>query len=426
MKLSRHKQPEIELVTGITPVNPEKVLLDNGIPVYLIDTSDQDLVKVEFLFRAGRWFEDKILTADFTNKMLTEGTESLSSKEIADKVDYYGAHLETSADKDMGYVTLYTLNKHLEHTLPVLADVIMNPVFPEMDLDILKQNRKQNFLVNDEKVRYMAKRKFSGLIFGKDHPYGKTFEKEDFDNIQQKDLVEFHHNLYTSKNCKIIASGKIKSDLVQQLNKMLSGFNGKKVEFEFPDYSINTNGQDRKNKIRKKSAVQSAIRIGRALFNKNHPDYAKLKILNMVLGGYFGSRLMTNIREDKGYTYGIGSAIVSLQQSGYFFIASEVGSDVTNDALKEIYYEINVLQQDLIPEEELDLVKNYTLGSLLRSLDGPFAMSDNFKSLLEYGLDFSYLQSFVETIKSVTAEELRELAQKYLETNKLSELTVGD
>lgn len=161
------------------------------------------------------------------------------------------------------------------------------------------------------------------------------------------------------------------------------------------------------------------------MFNKTHPDFQKLRILNTVLGGYFGSRLMTNIREDKGYTYGIGSAIVSLKHSGYFFIASEVGSSVTDEAIKEVYKEIEILQNDLVSTEELQLVKNYMAGSILRSLDGAFQLSENFKGLVEFGLDFNYINRYMETIKEVSAEELRDLAQQYFAKDSLFELAVG-
>lgn len=424
--IERHIQPKIEFVEGILPGEPEVVNLDNGIPVYLIDTKGQDITKIELLFEAGKWHESKRLTANFTNKMLKEGTSSLPSGEIAEKIDFYGAHLETSSDKDMGYVSLYSLNKYLDQTLPVLADVVSNPLFPQEELEILRQRRKQRFIVNNRKVRYLAKRKFNSLIFGNEHPYGRTFETEDFKEVTRDDLQQFHRDYYNSANCKIIVAGKIRPDFIQLLNKHFSSFNGSKIQNENP-FSLNGDPQaGQKNNIRKEDAVQSAIRIGRVLFNKKHEDFSRMKILNTVLGGYFGSRLMTNIREEKGYTYGIGSAVVSLQHSGYFFISSEVGTDVTQAALKEVYHEINKLQQDLIPAEELGLVKNYILGSFLRSLDGAFAMSENYKGLLEYGLDYNYYQDFINLIRSITPEELRDLACKYLDPKMLTELTVGN
>lgn len=423
--INRQKQPKIELVEGIRPTEPKVVYLDNGIPVYLIETKGQDIIKVELLFESGKWFEDKPLLSNFTNKMLKEGTTDLSSAGIADKIDFYGAHLETSSDKDMGYVSLYSLNKHLEQTLPVLADVVTSPLFPEEELETLRHRREQRFIVNNQKVRNVAKKEFNSLIYGAGHPYGKSIEKDDFGKISISDLKIFHKNYYTAANCKIIAAGKIRPDFIELLNKSFAGFNGTKVEEAGQVKNDRQFPGNIKKKIQKEDAVQSAIRIGRVLFNKKHEDYARLKIMNMVLGGYFGSRLMTNIREEKGYTYGIGSAVVSLQQSGYFFISSEVGTDVTTDALKEVYHEINVLQQDLVPKNELSLVKNYTLGSLLRSLDGAFARSENYKGLLEYGLDYNYFQGFIDVVNSITSTEIRDLACKYLNPADLTELTVG-
>jgi predicted Zn-dependent peptidase len=426
MAINRQIAPNIEFVEGISPVEPEVVVLDNGIPVYLIHSSSQDLVKVELLFEAGKWHEERPLIATFTNKMMKEGTSSMTSAQIADRIDYYGAHLEATSDKDMGYISLYTLNKHLPSTLPVLASVVKSPSFPANELETLRQNRLQRFIVNTEKVRFLAKRKFSAMIYGPDHPYGRSFEQDDFTNVSREDLQKFHAARYTADHCKIIAAGKIRDDLIALLNEHFSDFNRKSTLNGQPGSVNMTAKEGVKNKINKADALQSAIRVGRVLFNKTHPDYARMKVLNTVLGGYFGSRLMTNIREDKGYTYGIGSGIVSMQQSGYFFIASEVGAGVTDDAVKEVYHEIDRLQQDLIPGDELELVKNYMLGAFLRSLDGAFALSENYKGLIEYGLDYDFLRKFVDIIRTVTAEELRELSRKYLSMGNLSELTVGN
>lgn len=424
MEINRKTKPEVKLIDSLNIHHPEIFHLDNGVPVYLIDQATQDIIKVEFLFDAGSRQEEKILTASFTNRMIKEGTKSFTSNEIADKIDYYGAHLEASSDKDTSVLTLYSLNKYIDETLPVLAEVIRQPVFPKKELKTLKLNRKQNFLVNNEKVRYVAKRKFNEIIFGAGHPYGKLFHPSNFDNIEIEDVEQFYQQHYTASNCKIIVAGKIPKGFTQKLNSYFGDFNSSKpVSSDFPE--IISDHKLRNSFVEKPGAVQSAIRIGKVMFTKNHPNYQKMRILNTVLGGYFGSRLMTNIREDKGYTYGIGSAVVSLQKSGYFFITSEVGTSVTNDAIKEIYKEIEILQNELIKKEELQLVKNYMTGSILRNIDGAFQLSEYFKSLIEYDMDLNYLNTFMETIKSVSATELRDLAQKHLVIDSLFELTVG-
>jgi len=423
--INRKTEPGIHLIDEINFIKPQILNLRNGIPVYMINSGNENIVKIELSFPAGRWYEEKPLIASFTSKMLKEGTVSYNAAELADKVDYYGAHLGTSSDKDMAYVTLYTLNKHLEETLPVLADMVINPLFPEKELDTLRLNRKQHFQVNTEKVRYLAKRKFNEQIFGENHPYGRLFDLDDYDRIEAEDLRSFHRDRYSSNEAKIIVSGKIPDKLPDLLNTWFGDMYSETKPIQ-PDYKLNGHPVKPQIHVTKQNAVQSAIRIGKKLFNKTHPDYFKIKIMNTVLGGYFGSRLMTNIREDKGYTYGIGSAVVSLQNSGYFFIASEVGTNVTADAIREVYHEINLLQQDTIPQKELDLVRNYMLGSFLRSMDGAFAMAENVKGLIEYNLDYDFYNRFIETVQQITPAEIRDMAQKYLGKESLCELTVGN
>jgi predicted Zn-dependent peptidase len=180
-----------------------------------------------------------------------------------------------------------------------------------------------------------------------------------------------------------------------------------------------------KTLVEKSDAIQSAIRVGRILFNKTHPDYFKFQVLNTILGGYFGSRLMANIREDKGYTYGIGSGLNSLLHSGYFFISTEVGADVTTKALDEIHKELKLLREDLVSESELETVRNYILGQFLRSVDGPFALAEKFKAVYEFGLDYSYYDKYFHAVKTVTPAEIRDLANKYFQEKDLIECVAG-
>jgi len=423
-ELNRNFTPDIRPVEDINYQQPVIHQLDNGIPVYQLQTGTQDIVKIEFIFNAGLWYEQQALVSWFTNKMLKEGTKNFTANQIAEKIDYYGAHLELSADKDKAYITVYTLNKYLSEILSVVEDVIFYPLFPGNELFIKIQNKKQEYIVNSKKVRNLARWKFNELIFGENHPYGKFINADDYDLIKREDLIDFHQNNYFITDCKIIAAGNIRKDLIKILNKYFGKYTDQTHRKNQKISPVETSKLQMVH-YKKEDALQSAIRIGKELFNKKHPDFLKLKVLNTILGGYFGSRLMTNIREDKGYTYGIGSAIVSMQHSGCFFIASEVGAEVTQNAIDEIYHEIDVLQNEKVPESELNLVKNYMLGSFLRSIDGPFALSENFKGLLEYGLDYNYLKSFVDIVKQINADEIQLLAQRYLDRNSLFELKVG-
>ena len=437
-RVNRKTPPGFKTVQTIEFIEAVENPLNNGMPLYLIDAGTQDLVSIELIFPAGLWHHSSPLLASTVNAMLNEGTSKYSSAEIAEKIDYYGAFLEMESGKDFAYISLYTLNKHLKNTLPLLGEVIKNSIFPERELEIYLQNRKQKFIVNNEKVGFVASKKFNEILFGNDHPYGHNVTLNDFEQLKRKDIVDFYDQFYKLDACRVIAAGRIPGNLIGLMNKHFGSSNRLKVVAETSVGSPGTQclgvgqedierslGPEGKHFIEKKDALQSAIRIGKKLFNKKHPDYMGMLILNTVLGGYFGSRLMANIREDKGYTYGIYSAVVSLQNSGCFFISTEVGVHVCNKAIDEIYGELKRLREELIPEEELTLVKNYMLGALLRSIDGPFALADKFKGIMEYGLDYGYYTMFIDTIKEITSVKLIDLANKYLQQEDMYQVVVG-
>lgn len=423
MSINRTMQPQIEIIDKLNQLTSTKTILDNGIPFYQINAGTQDLIKLEFNFKAGLYYQSKKLLASFTNKMLSLGTKSFSAFDIAEKIDAHGAYLDTSVDKDNATVSIYCLNKHLSNLLPLLQEIIYEPTFSEKEYSILLNKSIQEYSINLEKVKYIAAVNFTHLIYGNSHPYGLVTEKEDFEKIQLSDLRNFYNAHYNQNNCTIIASGKISTDLTSQLNKYFG--EDKKSISVTNSTKHNLDYSAQKHKIVKAGSLQSAIRIGKPIFNRLHPDFNKLSILNTVLGGYFGSRLMSNIREEKGYTYGIGSSLISMQNSGHFSIVTEVGAKFTDLAIEEIYKELKVLRTKKIPEEELTLVKNYITGQIIRSLDGPFALSDKLRMLIHYNLPTSYFQDFVEEINTTNSQNLIDMANQYLAPNSLTELVVG-
>ncbi len=423
--IDRKKSPAFNTVEKIEIIKATEQRLRNNIPVYSINAGTQELIKIEFLFSAGMYQQAIPLQAATVNTMLEEGTSKLNAAQIADRVDYYGAFLETGVSQDSASVVLYTLNKHLKSTLPVVEQIIKDSVFPQHELDTHIRNKKQTFLVNNQKVANVARKRFTELLFGEKNPYGINVKETDFDVINRSHLNDFYSTFYRSNNCKIIMAGKVDDDVLSLLDNHFGGNDWNSIsEINTKSLPIITSAEH-EHLILKEEAMQSAIRIGKVLFNKTHPDFQSLQILNTLFGGYFGSRLMSNIREDKGYTYGIGSGIASLQNSGYFFISTEVGVDVCKDALKEIYFEMNRLREELVPEDELELVKNYLSGMFLRSVDGPFALAERFKGIMEYNLDYDYFDRYIATIKAISASQLRDLANTYFDKNSMIELVVG-
>ncbi len=425
MTIDRTISPAFKTVEKIEMIRATEKRLRNNIPVYSINAGTQELIKVEFLFGAGMYQQKMPLQGSTVNAMLEEGTSKMNAAQIADAVDYYGAFLEVGVSQDNASVVLYTLNKHLKSTISVVEDVIKNAIFPEDELSTHLINKKQKFHVNNQKVATLARKRFTELIFGSKHPYGINVQESDFEVINKNHLIDFYKSFYGSNNCKIILAGKIDEDVFSLLDEHFGGTDWTGENVPKSNTIKIVSNPDREQLIYKEDALQSAIRIGKVLFNKTHPDFQALQILNTVFGGYFGSRLMSNIREDKGYTYGIGSGIASLQHSGYFFISTEVGVDVCKNAINEIYIEMENLRKELIPEDELQLVKNYLLGTFLRSVDGPFAMAERFKGILEYNLSYDYFDKYIATIKGVSASQLRDLANTYFDKESMIELVAG-
>lgn len=397
--------------------------LDNGIKVYEVNTSSEEVIKLEIIFHAGRWYEEKKLVSRATSSMLREGSKNRSAAVIAEHIDFYGGSIRFPSNLDTSHLQVYCLTKHLENILPVVSEILEEPLFPQKELQQYIQRSEQNLKVDLEKNDTVAYRQITEMIFGNEHPYGYNSSFKHFKELSRDDLIKHYQKNYVSDNCLIFISGKTKKNTIPLLNKYLGnsirkGFS-KKTEF------ISRPSQDLKWSMQKKDSLQSAIRIGKQLFDRHHPDYFKFFFLNTILGGYFGSRLMQNLREEKGYTYNIYSTIDAMLWDGYFMIGTEVHHEKRETALKEIYSEFQRLREEKVEEEELEMVRNYLLGTLLTAVDGAFNIADVTKTIVLNNLSQSYYQDLIQTIKSVTADDLQQLAQNHLQQESFYEVIVG-
>ncbi|HVZ95700.1 MAG TPA: pitrilysin family protein [Chitinophagaceae bacterium] len=401
----------------------KKSFLSNGVPVYYINDGAEEVAMIELVFNAGNYYENKNLVASAANQLLKNGTKSKSAFEINEHFEYYGAYLNRSCHHETAAITLHCLSRHLSELLPVIREILTESVFPEKELDIFKQNSIQRLLVNLKKSDFVAARLIDEYLYGADHPYGRISSVEAIRAITRHDLVNFFSNYYLKSSCRIFAAGKLPDDFENIVNT------------HFGDLALNESilpgafkvqpAEEKKYRISNDpNGVQGSVRIARPFFNKHHPDFKKAFILNSVLGGYFGSRLMSNIREEKGYTYGIHSYIQNHIHECAWVITTEAGRDVCEATVEEVYKEMKILREQLIDEEELLLVKNYMMGLNLGDLDGPFQVIARWKNLILSGLDEMYFYDSINTIKSVTAAELQEIANKYLIPEDFFELVV--
>ncbi|MGZ3754155.1 MAG: M16 family metallopeptidase [Mucilaginibacter sp.] len=422
--LQRNIAPEFKGIDNINLIRPEHTRFDNGCEVFCFNSGDLELVRIEWIFNNLSFDPAKPLLNMAVNTMLTDGTVKLSAAEIADRIDFYGAFLQVDYGFDHSQVTLYSLVKHLQHTLPVVVDILTASIFPQKELDTFIRNQQQKLKVNLEKNDVVARRTFNKAIFG-DTIYGFAAEPADYASLNREDVLLHFKKMYQPANCTIIIAGKIEGPTLTLLKEVF----GEQWDNTIPEIRISqlkpAPAVEHFYFKEKPGALQSAIRMGMPIFNRTHPDFPAVQVLNTVFGGYFGSRLMTNIREDKGYTYGIGSGMSSFKESGALFLATEVSADVCKAALSEIEKEITILKTELIPEDELSLVRNYMLGSLLGSLENVFSHADKFKNLHFSGLDYDYYDRYTHTIKTITSDELIKLANQYFDLGSFYKVIVG-
>lgn len=403
----------------------QKHTLSNGIEVYTVDMGSEEALMISWVFIAGNWYEDKKAVAAATNYLLKNGTSKRSAFEINEHFEYHGAYLNRSCYSETSELTLHCLNRHTRELLPVVAELITDAVFPEEELAIYQQNAKQRLKVNLQKSEFVAGRLIDAYLFGEAHPYGKYNNAADYDAIVREDIAAFYDKYYRKGRCVIFAAGQLPATLLADLEQhfgTLSLHNHRQEKKII--HTVQPAAQKKNHIINDPEGVQAAIRIARPFPNRHHPDFQKVMVLNSLFGGFFGSRLMANIREDKGYTYGIYSFLLNHIHDGGWMISTEAGRDVSEATIKEVYNEMALLREEPVDEEELLMTRNYMIGTILGDLDGPFQVIGRWKNLVLNDLDENYFYNSLEVIRKISAQELQELSNKYLNPDDFYELVV--
>lgn len=417
--LDRTIAPEIKEVEEVRFNYPKFQNVAENVPFFWINDVPNATARLDFYFDAGT-IRSKSLVASITAGMLFSGSNEKDSTVFHNLLDDAGAYHDISVTHEHAVVSFYGLNEQMIHIFRIFEEAMNAVVFPQSEFDEILNERKQKLQVSLEKVGVLAQREFQKSLF-EQTDYGRYANLEDFDKLIRSEIIDFFEQHYKRGLLKIVLVGEIPNhDVSYILNQSKKWVVNQKPQFqkEFLNKPATIH-------IEKKGALQTAIRIGKQLFNKEHVDYISFTILNTILGDYFGCRLMKNIREDKGYTYGIGSFVSELNHTGYFIIATEVGSDFTKLTIDEIRKEIELLQTELIEDSELQLVRSYLLGQILKSADGPYATMDLFISVQSHNLDLEFYNRYIHKVRTIKPEELREMARKYLSWETLSVITVG-
>ncbi len=427
MELDRTKQPSIRPMEPFQIQHPETYRMPNGIPVRVFRAGEEEVVRLDIMIRGGLWEQTQPLQAVFTSRMLREGTAQFSSVEIAERLDYYGAWLDVSSSTTHSFLTLYSLNKYFAQTFTLLVSMLREPLFPEKEFAVVVDGNRQQFLVNREKVEVLARKELNIRLFGPNHPFGRYAELEDYERLTTDALREMHRRYYCSKNCTCYLSGYVTDEIRKLVEAELGQAEWGSEEAVVPslDDRQPESWAGKRCYIERPDALQSAVRMGCFTVDANHPDFLKLRFMVTLFGGYFGSRLMKNIREDKGYTYGIGAGLVFYPYRSMLVVNTQTANEYADEVIREVGEEINRLQNERVSPKELEMVKNYVMGDMCRSYESPFSLADAYIFLETTSLSDDFYARAQQTVVDITADDVREMACKYLRKESFTEVIAG-
>lgn len=416
------RPPEMKMM--VRPELPaiNRYKLDNQLPIFELRAGIQPVLKIEILFRAGRPFEHKKQVARFTNHLMREGTIQMPGNDIAEAIDFLGSTLIISESMDYGGFVLYCLKKHIKKTLPILIDILIRPSFELDDLRKFKKNAKEKLIHDLGKNDFLAYREITDLVFGGDSSYGYNSNSSIIDAIEREDLIKHYESTYTASNAFAMISGKTDKKTMDYIMSELEKIpQGMKVD------SLYRNGlcaQPGLYKVASKKSHQSAVRLGKRAVLKQHEDFNGLYILNTILGGYFGSRLMHSLREESGYTYNVYSSLDTMLYDSAMLISMETDPAYVDQSIAQVNDELSALRNELVSEEELIMVKSYLSGYFLTALDGPLNASELVKSLLMDELDENSFERLIDLVINISKEEIQSFAQRYLSPESFITLVV--
>lgn len=402
----------------------EQFELDNGLKVIVVENHKLPRVSFSLTVDMGPFKEGEFAGhAEMAGQLLSAGTKSKTKAEIDEAIDFMGATLNTS------YRGMYaaSLRKHTENLLEIVTDVLLNPSFPEEEFDKIKKQTLSGLASSKDNPNAIASNVSSALRYGKDHPYGEITTETTVENITLQKCREFYKNYFLPNISYLIVVGDITAAEVKpMIMKHFSSW--KKQDYKKESFPAPKPPEKRSvDFVNKAGAVQSVIRITYPLDLKpGADDEIKTTVLNTMLGGYFASRLNANLREDKAYTYGAGSSLSSDEEIGHFTAAASVRNEVTDSAIVQFLYELERIRNEKADEDEMNLVKNYLSGSFARSLENPQTVARFALNTIRYGLPDDYYATYLEKLSAVTADDVREMALKYIHPDKAYVIVVGN
>jgi len=389
-----------------------------------MDGVDAPVLRVEMIWNAGRPFERKKLQAGATADMMMEGTRHRTAGELEAHFEQYGTSLAQPDLMDTANLAVSTILKQAERVLPVMAETIAEPAFGEASFRRFLKRRRQRLREGMSDNDTLAFRLISESVFGSDHPYGYNGYVGNYEALSLEDVRSFHQSHFHAGNATLYVAGRITEEVERLLEVTFGQLRGgeKATAPSLPA----TPADPRMLQVLRPRAQQTMIRRGRRGIDIRGEDYGGLVVLETIFGGYFSSRLMKNIREEKGYTYGIESELDTFRYDGSFGVSADVANENLGNVRREIDIEIDKLLQHPVPTAELDMVRAYLAGSFAMELDGPFGHGYRHRAALIKDYDpVALLANLDAAVRDISPVELLDLAQHYLSKGDDYEVILG-
>ena len=423
MHLDRSNAPEFIIPADFVLQAPQSRKLTGNRNLFFIPTPNLNAVKLEVISKSQRLSlpQKKSLVPSFTLQMLPEGTHHHSESQLSDFFDFHASEVHPMVTYSHEGMSLVTTKKHFFEVLPTFRSLFDQAVFPLENLEKKKSQRRLDIKLEREKTASRASQLFRKALYGEDHPYGSEINESHVDQISQQDLSDYFQNALLTET-EFFICGDLES---YELNKLVSEIDQipYRLEQKLPPLPLPSGTptlvEERVN------ALQSSIRIGSWSIPKSHPDFLAFSVFNTILGGYFGSRLIKNIREDKGHTYGISSSLAEIGDSNYWVIGADVQKSFRNEVVSEIYLEINKLATELISSDELEVVRNYLIGQMIGRFSSSFDLIDRFRAVHYSGLDFDFYMKKLAFLRAFSPEDILKIGEKYFSNPPFTEVVVG-
>ncbi len=388
--------------------NYRRIILNGHIDGLVIPDRQHPICSLEIIFRSGSWFEKNPGVSFLTGKMILEGTNSKNGEEIALAFEYLGTHIEIQTTADDSRIRLFATQKHIDSSLALLREILFTPSFPKYEFEVIKNLKAEQIKMQLAKNTYFASSYFNQLLFGEDHPYGRYLKVNEIHERSLSEIKKFFQ-LEFQNDPKVVLCGDIDDNVIEKTALLLKIVNNNGQQM--PHFKIRPNYDHQT--IERSDSIQASLRLGTQTIQRGHPEIHKLTVANKLLGGFFGSRLMRKLREEKGLTYGVYSSLIHAQHASYWLISTEVKKDNTEHSLEIIHEIITELAQEFPSPTEIEMLKNFLKGKFLSSLNSILDVASIYTLLFVNDINIQFLTNYLKTIDTIRPRDISEMIQKY-------------